>query len=209
MSFLIRPDYEAQIKQDLLDVILQGNDHIRLSAERAALAEMQSYLRGKYDLTKIFISVLEWQAGKQFNAGQAVWHQAAAAVPTAPVVIIRGVPQITEAPVLIYVASQAATGTVPGTEQAIWLLSDPRPPLLITYLIDLTLYLLHSGQNPRGIPQLRADRYEQALEWLNMCRTGKISPGLPLAPAILPDGSEDPESLRPRFSSLPKLRNAY
>jgi phage gp36-like protein len=55
--FLIKDDYKLLIKQDLLEVVIQQDDTIRTQAELAAQAEIESYLRVRYDVAAIFSAV--------------------------------------------------------------------------------------------------------------------------------------------------------
>lgn len=57
---------------------------------------------------------------------------------------------------------------------------NDRNPLLIMYLIDITLYHLFSAITPRNVPQIRMDRYDMAIRWLDKVRKGDIDAGLPL-----------------------------
>ena len=201
MAFLIPSDYATQIKNDLLQVLIRDAPTALASAELSAQSEMESYLRGRYDLPQVFPPVLPWAAGRSHAAGTVVYHGEPAVVYVAGT---QGSPPDQEPGAAVVAAEPGAPAPV-----AAWEAKDPRHPLIITYLVDATLYLLHSRQNPRGIPELRADRYEHVLAWLNLCRQGKISPGLPLLPLTRPDGTPTPESLRIRTGSLLKLRNSY
>ena len=57
---------------------------------------------------------------------------------------------------------------------------DDRNSLIVMYLIDITLYHLHSNISPRNVPELRAIRYEAAIDWLNKVAAGKLNPDIPL-----------------------------
>lgn len=57
---------------------------------------------------------------------------------------------------------------------------DDRNALLIMYAIDLALYHLFSAITPRNVPQIRMDRYDAAIRWLDKVRAGAIDAGLPL-----------------------------
>lgn len=193
MAFLLKSDYAAQIRTDLLNTVVDSDVQILNDAELSAQAELESYLRGRYDVAKIFIDIQPWAEATQYDAGE---------------VVSRAQPGGKEK---IYTAKQATTGQEPGTTtgESVWVAKDPRHRLIITYMIDCTLYLIHSRQNPRGVPQLRQDRYDHVINWLNLCRAGKISPGLPFLADTKPDGSENTESIRIRTGSHPKLRNTY
>jgi phage gp36-like protein len=51
---------------------------------------------------------------------------------------------------------------------------------IITLLVDMTLYHVHSRINPRQVPQLRMDRYDAAIEWLKSVAKGNLAPALPV-----------------------------
>lgn len=54
MSFLTSADYGLQIRQELRDLVTDGSSTLLNDAGLAAQVEMESYLRGRYDVTKIF-----------------------------------------------------------------------------------------------------------------------------------------------------------
>lgn len=55
-----------------------------------------------------------------------------------------------------------------------------RNPLIVMYMIDIALYHLFSNITPRNIPQIRIDRYDAAIRWLDKVAQGRINPNLPL-----------------------------
>jgi phage gp36-like protein len=55
-----------------------------------------------------------------------------------------------------------------------------RVPVIVLYLIDMTLYHLHSNISPRNIPELRKERYDIAIDWLKRVSKGQLSPDLPV-----------------------------
>jgi phage gp36-like protein len=57
--FLTKDDYKTLIKQDLLEVVISQDDTIRTRAELAAQAEIESYLRARYDVAAIFSAVAD------------------------------------------------------------------------------------------------------------------------------------------------------
>ncbi len=144
MSFLTPDDYGLQIRQELRDLVTDGSSTLLEDAGLAAQVEMESYLRGRYDLDAVF----------------------------------------------------SATGA-------------DRNRQVVMYLVDMALYHLHSRQNPRNVPQIRQDRYDQVISWLKMARKGELSVGLPPLPATEPDGTPTPGSILPRGGSLPKQRNTF
>lgn len=114
MPFVTSDDYLIQIKTDNLNQITGYTDAVRLAAELAALEEMQSYIRNRYDVANVFNK----------------------------------------------------TGA-------------NRNPLILMYLIDMVLYHVHSRCTPRNIPQIRIDRYDAALLWLEKVNDGKLAVDLP------------------------------
>lgn len=58
-------------------------------------------------------------------------------------------------------------GTLP-TDLVNWTKGDTRHPLAVRYMIDLTLYELHSRINPRNIPEHRIQRRDDAIAYLKM-----------------------------------------
>ena len=77
-------------------------------------------------------------------------------------------------------------GTLP-TDATKWTAGDNRNQQLVMYLIDITLYHLHSRINPRNIPDLRKERYDGnnptqnggAIAWLKRCASGDVTADLP------------------------------
>lgn len=53
-----------------------------------------------------------------------------------------------------------------------WTSGDARHPLLKQFMIDITLYHLHSGIAPRNIPELRVKRYDDAITYLEKVASG-------------------------------------
>lgn len=55
-----------------------------------------------------------------------------------------------------------------------------RNQLVLMMALDIAIYHIFSIHNPRNMSQIRADRYERAVEWLKGVRKGDISvDGLP------------------------------
>ena len=53
-----------------------------------------------------------------------------------------------------------------------------RDQQILSTTIDIALYHLHSRIAPRNIPELRTQRYENAILWLRMCANGEVTPAL-------------------------------
>jgi len=77
-------------------------------------------------------------------------------------------------------------GTLP-TDTTKWTAGDNRNQQIVMYLVDITLYHLHSRINPRNIPDLRKERYDGnnpqqnggAIAWLKRCASGDVTADLP------------------------------
>jgi len=91
-----------------------------------------------------------------------------------------------------------------------WTLGDNRNQQIILYLLDITLYHLHSRINPRNIPDLRKERYDGnnatqnggAIAWLKRVASGDITADLP---QIMPQ-----QGMSIRYgSSTAKQTNSY
>lgn len=59
-----------------------------------------------------------------------------------------------------------AAGTLPS--DPLWTKGDTRHPLILRYMVDITLYELHSRINPRNIPEHRIQRRDDAITYLKM-----------------------------------------
>lgn len=78
------------------------------------------------------------------------------------------------------------TGILP-TSSPIWTKGDNRNQQIVLYLLDITLYHLHSRINPRNIPALRMHRYNGddpmdrggAIGWLKHVGSGDVTADLP------------------------------
>jgi phage gp36-like protein len=62
---------------------------------------------------------------------------------------------------------------------------------LVMYAVDMALYHLHSRISPGQVPAQRAERYQDAMEWLGKVAEGSWDAGLPLAGDADGDGVDD------------------
>ncbi len=81
MSYLIYSDYKRQIQSDNLQQIISSDLTVLSAAERAAMAEVESYLRQKYDIAKEFDSTIKWSNITAYKAGDRIYLDAPAYVP--------------------------------------------------------------------------------------------------------------------------------
>ncbi len=57
--------------------------------------------------------------------------------------------------------------------------SEKRDEFIVTMLIDIGLYHLYSQTGARDIPKHRADRYQDAIDWLKEVGKGTVTADLP------------------------------
>lgn len=93
------------------------------------------------------------------------------------------------------------SATTLPTNLTYYAVGDARSQQMVNYMIDITLYHIHSRVAPRNIPDIRVKRYDDAIKWLKMCLMGDITPNLLL---------KTPRSgTRIRIGSNPKNQNNY
>lgn len=66
-----------------------------------------------------------------------------------------------------------AAGTLPTN--AAYIKGDNRSQQLVMYMIDITLYHVHSRIAQRNIPTHRSGRYDAAIAWLAMANSGSVT----------------------------------
>ncbi|MFN7611262.1 MAG: DUF1320 domain-containing protein [bacterium] len=138
MVFLIKDDFKTQVKETILNNIIEGAYQLLDAAEAQGIAQMTSYLAVRYDVPQIF--------NKQ---------------------------------------------------------DTQRNPQVMMVLVDLCLYHLYSRIQPGQVPDLRQNRYDDAIKWLEGVAAGKFLPDLPL-----PTGTETGEKYDVQYGSRP-ARNPY
>lgn len=57
MIWLTKEDFDSKIKPVILEEITEFNDSVLYENEKQAIAEIQSYLRSKYDINAIFSTI--------------------------------------------------------------------------------------------------------------------------------------------------------
>jgi phage gp36-like protein len=64
-----------------------------------------------------------------------------------------------------------------------------RNQLIVMYMIDISLYHIHSRSASQDVPEIRETRYNAAINWLKAVAKLEISPDLPTLPSPLtPEG---------------------
>lgn len=83
-----------------------------------------------------------------------------------------------------------------------------RQPLIVMYTCDIALYHMSASLPGKMGTEIRKERYERAIKWLEGVANGKIVPtGLPLATVITSAGERPIGSTR--YSSDKKQRNTW
>lgn len=177
MGYLNEIDYAHLIKEVFLNQISENDNSKVIQAEGAAIEEVASYLSGRYDTAAIFIDIPAWSGLTLFPLGQQVIHLGG-----------------------YWVSLIETLNDEPGTNAA-WVQRDDRNPKIVQICVDFSLYHLHSRIAKRQMPELRALRYEEGLEYLKRIEKRTVNPNLPL-PA-------DPAPLQPvHFGSAKRRCNS-
>ena len=80
---------------------------------------------------------------------------------------------------------------------------DERNRLIVMYTADIVLYHLVASQPQRMGSEIRKERYDRAVRWLEGVQSGKIIPDLPLATF------EEDSAFGTSFRSAPKLNHDW
>ena len=92
---------------------------------------------------------------------------------------------------------------------AIFNTENARHPLIIMYTCDIALYHMSASMPGKMGTEVRKERYDRAIRWLEGVANGKIVPtGLPLATTTTPDGKTI-ANLGSRYSSDKKQNNTW
>ncbi len=81
---------------------------------------------------------------------------------------------------------------------------NDRNRLIVMYTADIALYHLTASQPQKMGSEIRKERYERAVRWLEGVQAGRIVPDLPLT--VSDDGSS---GFGTSYHSFPKLRHDW
>ena len=191
MAFLRRADYSKQIRSEILSVVTSDDDSIRKDAELAAQAEIESYLRHRYDMAKTFRDLPTYEATVSYTTGDLI------AFPDNEDDIYSLNADTNGDP-------QTISGVSPIDDPTQWTKGDTRNQLVRMHLVDMTLYHLHSRINPRNIPEFRIARRDDCINWLKMVAAGKLTTALPVIEPI-----EDNIGLNTKWNSNEKFNHSF
>lgn len=129
----------------------------------------------------------EWSPLTTYDIGDIVWYQDVVYTASKESIAVKP----TDDSYWTAGATYSFSNVVPTDDTTKWTKGDNRNQLIVMYLIDITLYHLHSRINPRNIPILRCERYDGknnvlggAIGWLRRVSDGNINATLP---EIVPD----------------------
>ncbi len=162
--FLQNSDYKKRIKDEVLATIISGDVTIREDAELSAIEEVSTYLSSRYNTRDAF---LDYDAHNPLNSYT---------IGTKIVLNQKVYKAIVEVQAGIFNPSE-------------WQVVYERSPLLVTRVIDIVLYTL-CRMNPRQVPELYKDRYDQTIAWLKAVAIGDLSANLPIAEPAVQDNLE-------------------
>ena len=81
---------------------------------------------------------------------------------------------------------------------------NDRNRLIVMYTADIVLYHLTASQPQKMGSEIRKERYERAIKWLEGVQAGKIVPDLPLS-----GSDDDSPGFGTSYYSFPKLRHDW
>lgn len=169
--YLHPADYAFQARKEIRE-LLGGMDEKKLIlAEQAAVREMKSALKKRYDISKIFFSF------KIFDAAL-VYTNPVDDLVLGPLVYFKKNTDADESYQVFECIETTTVGQSPESHPAKWK-EFVRDAFVMMYLVDITLYHLHSKDATRLIPKIREDRYQDVKDWLKMVASGEIDADLP------------------------------
>jgi hypothetical protein len=187
-NFLTDEDVEVAIKEDLLEQIIGDDTKLFPKSEAAAISYMKDFLRERFKVEDIFPHITEWVNTTTYKKSveQTITytnHLGEEVTETFTPTYYRVTGKILNVVYKsgdIYVAKQDSTGQDPAaTNSAYWEKLDPRDQKIVGMCLDIALFYLHRRVNPRKIPEVRVDMYNQAKEWLTLVKDKEITPDLP------------------------------
>jgi hypothetical protein len=154
MRFLQNSDYYKYIKQNVLEQVINSDYDLLTDVENASILEVSGYIGVRYDRAKIFASINDYDNAISYPLDTRVLYNGS----------------------LYYVIAENGTtaGALPDATPLEYTLGDTRNPLILQILIDVVLFKILKRTNPRNIPQLRVDAYNEAKLMLDQINKGEI-----------------------------------
>lgn len=167
-TFITNKDIDVSIKDYFLGQITTGVAHVLKKAEAAAFSLIKSKLNSRYDLTKLFPVIKEWDIAKPYLKDSYACKDD-----------------------VIYKALSDNTGNTPDdVASAYWVEEDPRDGLLIVHCVNITVYYTLKRINPRKLSQETIDSYHEAVDWLDDVNGLRENPDFPLIDDVIIGGME-------------------
>lgn len=188
-------------------VVYNGYIYKSIAGSGAHAFDITEWTQICADKTLFYVTLpcSEYSNTTSYSIGDNVWYDNNVYVCTTPTIGI--LPTNT----LFWFESSTykITNTYPDDDTK-WTQGDNRNQQIVMYLLDITLYHLHSRINPRNVPDLRKERYDGnsptqsggAIAFLKRVASGDVTADLP---QILPQ-----QGMSIRYGSgVPKQTNTY
>ena len=166
-------------------IVFEKNIYNSIAGSPAEVFDPAKWTLIAADLSLYFAKLPEQEYNNKttYEVGEKVWYKDA--VYTAITQAVGLIPSDNEANWGVGVPF-SFSGNLPD-DIAFWTKGDNRNPLIVMFLIDVTLNHLYSRINPRNIPDLRKERYNGndpmdrggAIGWLKKVAGGDINADLP------------------------------
>ena len=202
MSFVTINDFEQVIQSSDLDIVLANNDSNITQSIFAAMSEVKSYIRHRYDVDRIFKTTNLFNISATYAVDDLVEITATTYSSLITYAIdtyvsyesdvyrclangtLDKVPTNTSYWTKIgkdkglYVCIAISTA-IDVNNRTYWIEAEDQQ-LLRTYVIDVTLYHAHCRIQPRNIPEWRIQRRDDAINFLKQIKKGDITMNLPI-----------------------------
>lgn len=230
--FVCNYDYAALIKDSIKQMVTDENDQVRRRAEQFAREEIEGYLNLEYDvdrtlnhqvydfvadITHAINDLIIQNDGKQFvcieaNANTNAIDDSTKFVEdklaiiktyTATAEFEKGQTVIGSDKVKYLCIKNAPAGTSLFDTEYFYV---KRNDLMVMLYCDIAIYHYHARINPNQVPQLRVDRYLDAIDKLKRIRRKELTPAIPRADRN-DDGSPDTGAMM--MTSNDKRNNSW
>lgn len=166
MRYLRNSDYKYKITEYDLTTLVEDEQHPELfifDAEIKAQEQISLFLRKRYDLTELFKTFPDYKTGLTHTTGDTVWYSMS---------------NDADASYNTFLYSPySTTSTLPTTN--FWRVVEPRFPLIMDWMVTISLYKLHERLSPDNIPTHRKDSYDEVMKLLKMVHDERLSPDFP------------------------------
>lgn len=166
MRYLRDSDYRYKITEHDFGTILEDEANTELfifDAEIKAQEQISLFLRKRYDLTELFKTYPDHKTGVTYTTGDTVWYS------------------ISNSPDWSYdtylYSPYSTTSSLPTSNK--WRIVEPRYPLIMDWMVTISLYKLHERLSPDNIPTHRKDAYDEVMKLLKMVQDERLSPDFP------------------------------